>query len=349
MFGHRFVRRKHELLDQLVSDVARLGHDADDEPFVVEYDVGVGQIEVDRSPRFPPAAEHGRELRHHAEVLEVRPVADLVGRGRLRFEETRHLRVGHPVSAADHAPHELGLLDPPVAVDFEQGRENEAFHPGVQRAEAVRQAFGQHGQHAPRKVDARAPRPRLVVERGAFFDVVRDVRDVDAEPEAAGGLRGLDGVVEVLRGLTVDRHDPLAAEVAPAEEILFADFLREHLGFRDDGLGEAVREVVRPQHDLDVHARFPEEAQALLDDAVRDPPGVRKRGQSRLDDLALPRAAGLSVGDADERVDPRVVGNQDFLAFRRFESPDDPLPGAVEHLDDSAGDLARVPPPAPGT
>jgi hypothetical protein len=184
------------------------------------------------------------------------------------------------------------------------------------------------GSTRPWKVDARAPVERASSsERGADFDVARDVRDVDTEPEAARGLRGLDRVVVVLRGLAVDRHDPLAAEVAPTEEILFADFLRERLGFRDDRLGEAVRQVVRPQHDLDVHARFPEEAQALFDDAVRDPPGVRKRGQARLDDLALPSAAGLAVGDADERVDPRVVRESGLSCLPPFRIARRPAPG----------------------
>ena len=72
LLRHGLVGRQHELLDQPVGDVARLGDDADDEPGVVEDDVGVREVEVDRAPRLAPPAQEGRDLAHEAEVGEDR-------------------------------------------------------------------------------------------------------------------------------------------------------------------------------------------------------------------------------------------------------------------------------------
>ena len=91
-----------------------------------------------------------------------------------------------------------------------------------------------------------------------------------------------------------------------------------------------------------------EEAQALLDDAVRHAPRVGERRQPRLDDLALAGALRLAVRDAHDGVDLRVVRQDELLAFLGLEAADDPLAGAVEHLDDRAGGLPGVAAARPG-
>ena len=156
------------------------------------------------------------------------------------------------------------------------------------------------------------------------------------------GLDDLDGVVEVLRRLAVDRDDAVVAQIAPAEQVLFADLLGERLRFGHDRLGKPVRQVVRAQDDLDVDAGFAQEPQPLLDDTVRHPPVVGKRRQPRLDDLSIAGAAGLSVRDANHRVELRVVRKDDLLAVPRLEAADHALPRPVEDLDDGSRGLARV-------
>ena len=120
-----------------------------------------------------------------------------------------------------------------------------------------------------------------------WLDVVRDVGDVHAEPEAGGRLLDLHRVVEVLRRFAVDRHDALAAEVAPTEEVLHPNRGRELLGLVDDRLGKAGRQVVGAQHDLDVDSGLAQEPEPLLDDAVGDPAVVGEGGQPNLDDLPV--------------------------------------------------------------
>ena len=97
LLGHRLVGREHELLDQPVRDVAGFRHDAHDEAGVVEHDVGVRKVEVDRAPGFAPFSQERGDLAHPPEVLEERPVVALVHRRRRRLQQARHLRVGHPV------------------------------------------------------------------------------------------------------------------------------------------------------------------------------------------------------------------------------------------------------------
>ena len=82
---------------------------------------------------------------------------------------------------------------------------------GPERAEVVREPLGEHREGAVGEVDRGPPLEGLGVEGAAGADVVRDVGDVDADPEAAAGkLLGLDRVVEVAGGLAVDRDDASA-------------------------------------------------------------------------------------------------------------------------------------------
>ena len=74
MLRDGLVGRQHELLDELVGDVARLRDDADDQPLVVQHDVRVRQVEVDRSAGLAAGAQQRRDLGHEAEVVEVRAV-----------------------------------------------------------------------------------------------------------------------------------------------------------------------------------------------------------------------------------------------------------------------------------
>src|SRR5204862_421371 len=101
---------------------------------------------------------------------------------------------------------------------------------------------------------------------------------------------------------------------------------------------KARRQTVRPEHDLDVDARLPEKPDPLLDHAVGDPARVGKRRQPRLDDLPFTRAVRLTVRDANDRVDPGIVGKHLRAPAGLLEPPDDALPRAVEDPDDGPRD-----------
>ena len=288
-------------------DVARLGNDADDEAGVVEHDVRVGEVEVDRAARLAPSAQKRRHFAHETEVPEKRAVSVRVLGIRRRFEQPRDLGVRHPVRAADHAFREVAPDDAAFRVELQDRRENEPVDARIQRAEPVRQALRQHRQDAAREVDRGSPRARLVVERASLLDVVRNVGDVDADPIAVRRLLDLDRVVEVLRGLPVDRDDAPFAKVAPSQEILLADLLGELLGLRHDRLREARRQVVRAQDDFDVHARVAEKAEPLLDLAVGDAVRFRGNAVSRTSTISPSRA--LSVFPSATRMTASSFGS----------------------------------------
>ena len=78
----------------------------------------------------------------------------------------------------------------------------------------------------------------------------------------------------------------------PAEQVLLADFLGERLGLGSTtGCGKRGGRLCDRRTISMSTPGLAEEAEPLLDLAVRDAPGVGKRGQAHLDDLALARRA----------------------------------------------------------
>ena len=69
--GHCFVGREHELLDDAVRHVALRARDADHAPVLVELDLRLGKVEINRASRLPPPVEYPRQLLHPLEVLEL--------------------------------------------------------------------------------------------------------------------------------------------------------------------------------------------------------------------------------------------------------------------------------------
>ena len=182
--GHRLVREQHELLDDPVGDVPLSGDDRLHLAGLVEHDLGLVEVEVDRAEPAPPVVQDPEQLPHSLEHRHERRVA---GRhGRVAAGEDRvHVGVGHPLARADDAVVELVPQHRAVAIDLHQARLHEAVDLRVQAAQARRQVRREHVQRAVREVHRRPPLVRLGVERAALAHVVRDVGDVDAETEVA--------------------------------------------------------------------------------------------------------------------------------------------------------------------
>ena len=68
MRGDGLVREQHELFDEPVRDVALGGDDFLDHPLVVEHDLRLLEIEVDRAAPVPPLVEDLEQLVHQLEV-----------------------------------------------------------------------------------------------------------------------------------------------------------------------------------------------------------------------------------------------------------------------------------------
>jgi hypothetical protein len=168
-----------------------------------------------------------------------------------------------------------------------------------------------------------------VVERRAGGDEVGDVGDVDPGPDAAGLAAERQGVVEVLRGLGIDRVGREVAEVDPAVERRRRDGVGLELGagaLLDEQRLEDVLDPPRaPEPALDLRP-----APAGADDGevagpdVAEPLVVEDERDSRRE-VGLPDDELAAPGDLD---DDRV--GQTFRKRRRVSpEPSAPRPRPI--------------------
>ena len=156
----------------------------------------------------------------------------------------------------------------------------------------------------------------------------------DDEPEAAAVALAIHGVVEVLGGLAVDRHERQPAQVNPALGILLANFVGK-TRCRAPRFGrELERHAVLAQRDLDLHPRIAVVAENLDDTADRRTVlgglGDELRGH-HLPWLRSPVPAGL---EQDVRADAAVGGRDEPEAALLVQSTDDAFLRALGDLDD---------------
>ena len=247
------------------------------------------------------------------------------------------LRIGEPRARMHDRGIELVRLDRALRRDVHVARHAQAVDVRLERAELVRQLLRQHRDHAAREVHRGAALARLGVERVAVAHVVRDVGDGDDEPEALALALAIDGVVEVLRRLAVDRDERQRRQVVAALAIGRPHLGRQALRLPLRRLRELERQVVLAQRDLDLDARIGRAAQHLVD--ARDRLAMLGR---LLDDLDDDDLAGLcaspmpSGGHQEVLVDAPVLRDDEPDAALLVQPPDDLAIGAREHFDDRA-------------
>ena len=190
-----------------VRDVALRRDDRFHQALVVEHDLRLLQVEINRSPAAPPRIENAEQLVHPLEHRQQRPVA--LHHLRIALGQNRiDRRVGHPLVAVNHpvvhfvAHHAAG-----AAIDLHQARLHQPIDVRIEAAETGRQLVRKHVHGALGEIDRGGAFVRFLVERAALRHVVRDVGDVHAEPEVAvrQPIDG-NGIVEIARVLAVDGH-----------------------------------------------------------------------------------------------------------------------------------------------
>ncbi len=160
------VGEQHELLDEAVRVVALGRGDGLDLPFLVQPDLGLGQVEVDRSPA--PAAvtkplEQAVHVPQHRDDLRLdRPV-----QRRLPGQDGVHARVRQPGAAADDAVVELDADRLAARVDLDHAGLHEPIDAGIEAAQAGGQLGREHVDRAIGEVDRRAAVARVVVQGAA--------------------------------------------------------------------------------------------------------------------------------------------------------------------------------------
>jgi hypothetical protein len=209
----RLVREDHQLFDQRVR--VRLGLEPRllDAALAVERERDLGARDAERSAREAAAPKLERDG-----VREPQPLGELVARLLVAGEDPLRLPVRQPLVASDHRAVEGRLAGLERRVERHLDGDAEAVDVWAERACVVGELVREHRRDEPRDVGGERALGGAAVERRAGGDKPRDVRDVhpDADP-VAPAARG-DRVVEVLRGLGVDRERQEVAQVDAALE-----------------------------------------------------------------------------------------------------------------------------------
>ena len=261
------------------AEVALRGDNRLDAPLVVQEELGRRQIEVDRAASAAPGVQRLEELGHRLQQRHQR-LAGRAGRRIAVGQDGVHLAVRQARVAVDHPVVKLVSQHRPARIDLHQARLHEAIDSGSQAAHAGGERRRKHVDGAVRKIDGRAAVERGGVEGAPLRNVVRDVRDVHAEPVVAV-RQALErhGVVEIPRRLAVDRHGLPAAEVAPPDDVARA---HRRAGARGLGLGRGivpVGQVMLADDQPRVHAGRVDVAEHLADAPDRAAGGGRPAGQ----------------------------------------------------------------------
>lgn len=328
MGGDGLVGHQHEFLDDAFADPARLDDDVDDSGVLVKDEFRFDRFEVDGALLRTQVEEDLRESFHFRDDFGD------VGIGGDRFgipgEDPVHLGVGHLMAAVDHRGDDFVVDDVAVLVDFHQAGDREAVDLRIEGADAVGKFLRQHRDDAVRQVVGGSPPTGVLVEVAAFGDVMGNVGDVDPEGPVAVGQDGkTDGVVDVLRVVSVDGEDAVLAEIATPLHFFGQDGLGKGLGGRKDRFGEFGFHAEAGDDFEDFDAGGVDVPDVLDDEAVEDPHrGIAE--DLRLDDRVVLQPQAVLRGNFEKQVGIPALGEDralevfaDDVFHRPFEDDGD--------------------------
>ena len=338
--GAAHVGRQHALFDQAVRVVARARHDLLDVAGLVAHDLRLDGVEVDRAAPLPRAQQGAVHLVQVQQVGHAR--APLRGLGPARVgQDGRHLGVGQARVAVHHRRVQLVGMHLALRGDQHVAHHAQALHLGVERAQAVAELLGQHGDHAARKVHAGGAVVGVDVDRAARRHVVAHVGNGHQQTPAVGLLAaardhrrlGIHRVVEVARVLAVDGDQGHVGQIDPAGAVLGTHRVGQGARLGHAGVGKLVRHAVLAHRDLDLHARVVHLAQHLLHAA--DGLAVQRRRLGQLDDDHLPGPGGAdgALGNHHVLAEALVLGRHQPQAAFVQQAADDGLRRALDDLE----------------
>ena len=263
---HSLVGDEHELFDDPMGDVPLECNDLCHHAFVVEDDLRLFQVEVDRAATMAAAVQDLEQLAHVAKERDERLVLRRYF-GIAIGQDGVDVRVRHPGVAVDHAVVQLVSHHGALTVDLHEARLNQAIDvSGFRLHKPGREIGREHMDGAVGKIHGRRPLVRLQIERAALLHVMGDVGNMDAEPEVAvrQPIEG-DRVIEIAGMLAVDRDGRPRPEIGPTLEIALADLRAEPARLGDRLVAVRVRDAVLPDDDFIVNARLVDRAENLGD------------------------------------------------------------------------------------
>src|SRR5580698_10032971 len=252
---HGFIRREHEFLDQPVRDVARATGDAGHFAKFVEFDQRLRHVEIDGAAPDALLVQHQRQFPHQFEARDERRVS--LAESGVAFQQGMHGGVSHPFHAANDSPAKLLRDDIAAPVNLQFHRKHQPIDSGFQRADFGGELQRQHRNGAIRKIDAGAAQESFFIDRAARFYVMADIGYVHLQCIIA--VRQTihpNRVIEIPRRLAVDGYYVQRPIILAPGHFILANDVRKALSLLQNLRWKMMRDVMLPDHDLDIHAEI---------------------------------------------------------------------------------------------
>src|SRR6478735_2094200 len=230
------VGEDHQLLHEHVRMRLALEPRLGDTAAAVEAKDDFRRLHLQGAPREALRAQRLRQL-----VVQVERLEDV----RLGIAPLR-LPVGQAHVRADH-----GAVEARLAVRRDLNGDAEPVLMRSQRAEVVGEVVRQHRRDLARHVRREGAARRALVERRSRRHEERDVRDVHPRADAVVLAPKRERVVEVLRGVRIDRVGQQVAQVDPVRDLRF----RIGRSVRLERLSRTALDEQRLEHVLDAIGR----------------------------------------------------------------------------------------------
>ena len=157
------VGGEHELFNDAMGDVALAAADVGHVLLVVEFDDRLGEIEIDRAIFAAAGIEELGQIFHGAEMVVHVGVA--LARFGIAVEDLVDVGVGHAFGGSNHAGNHDGGERASGGIEVHDGAHDQSVFARIERAHAVRESFGKHGNGAIDEVNGIAAEAGFAIER----------------------------------------------------------------------------------------------------------------------------------------------------------------------------------------
>ena len=242
--GGAHIGGEHAFLDQPMRIVAGRRHDVFNLAAVSKQHHCFCRIEIDRTAFIAGAKQH---LKHFIQMMQVLPqifVDAMIGL--VCIQKLRNIRVRKPGGRVKHRFHEFVTLDFAGRRNRHLAYQRQAINVRLQRTHFVRQCFGQHRNHAPRKVHRIAAQPRFPIQRVAGLHVMRYIGNRHQQAKPLALAFAIHSVVKVPRGFAVDGDKRQIAQVRASFHVGGSNLFRDLLCQRFNIIRPDVRQIVLP-------------------------------------------------------------------------------------------------------
>src|ERR1700730_5527707 len=174
--------------------------------------------------------------------------------------------------AADHAFGEADIFRMTALVELNENGMSESIDTGIETANAVAQAFGQHRDHAVWKINAVSTPAGFAIEWAVAIHISRNIGNVTSESPAR--LRRVDlvhmnRVVKIARVIRVDGDNEFFSQILTAFEHPRIDGLRNPIRFIDNCARKFGRQIILPNDREHIDARSGGRSEQFDDLALR--------------------------------------------------------------------------------